>query len=141
MISRTRRARSVELSGVPASASATSMALVTFSWSSSSRMSPSESSWPSSRTASAWAAWRISANGSFCSGLATAARLGRLGSPHAPGEGAPAPVGRHWRLPTAAWSECAISWSERATRDLGLSTTTGWPRFTETGIALSDGSV
>ena len=68
-------------------------------------------------------------------------RLGRLGSPHAPGEGAPAPVGRHWRLPTAPWSECAISWSERATRDLGLSTTTGWPRFTETGIALSDGSV
>ena len=68
-------------------------------------------------------------------------RLGRLGSPHAPGEGAPAPVGRHWRLPTAAWSECAISWSERATRDLGLSTTTGWPRFTETGIALSDGRV
>ena len=66
---------------------------------------------------------------------------GRLGPPHAPGERAPAPVGHHWRLPTAPWSDCAISWSERATRDLGLSTTTGWPRLTETGMALSDGSV
>ena len=65
----------------------------------------------------------------------------RFGPPHAPGERAPAPVGCHWRLPTAPWSDCAISSSERATRDLGLSTTTGWPRLTDTGIALSDGSV
>ena len=65
---------------------------------------------------------------------------GGLDPAHAAAEGS-LPVRFHRLLPTAASRDRAISWSDRATRDRGLSRITGWPRLTETGTALSDGNV
>jgi hypothetical protein len=69
-------------------------------------------------------------------------RLGLLGRrlrlAEAAGE---APVaGAHQRsLRTTVSSEAAISMRHLAARDLGASSTTGWPWFTDTGISLPDG--